>query len=118
MAGQETHKLEEEDRMEQKNQNIFTSDIEAGVQLLNNKKPGWYNEIDIDNLKMSNCSRCILGQLFENYFKGLDILGINIYIDDAILYGFNINMVFQNEKYWNILTQEWIDKILQLRSQT
>ena len=47
--------------------------VERGAKLLDKKEKDWFYH-DFKNLEMSICSRCILGQLYGNFFKGQDIL--------------------------------------------
>lgn len=37
--------------------------VERGAKMLDEYRPGWYNDIDIFNLMMREPGRCILGQL-------------------------------------------------------
>lgn len=51
--------------------------IQRGVKLLNKKRPGWYNEIELPALNMSSPCFCVLGQLHGgSYSDGLTSLGI------------------------------------------
>lgn len=40
--------------------------VARGVALLDEKLPGWDRRIDISELALSNCYRCVLGQLYGN----------------------------------------------------
>lgn len=48
--------------------------VAAGAGLLDEHAPGWADRIDIDRLNISLCSRCVLGQLYGDYFRGLDAI--------------------------------------------
>lgn len=37
----------------------------------------WARQIDVIGLDLSNCSRCVLGQLYWGYMHGLEELGLN-----------------------------------------
>lgn len=91
---------------------MYTEQIERGVEWLNENYPGWVNKIDLKQLEMVNCFSCVLGQLYRDFFDApTEVSGFNI---DA-KYGFNIS----TEEHWDnydILTQEWKDKIVELRS--
>lgn len=39
----------------------------------------WRSKINLDKLDMGNVNNCIIGQLFGDYFKGLNELGVNDY---------------------------------------
>lgn len=54
----------------------FTTLVAAGVDLLDTYDPKWFEKINTETLDMSNEDDCILGQLFGDYSRGLDELGI------------------------------------------
>lgn len=45
--------------------------VDAGVALLDKKKPTWRKQINPEILDMSRFNRCILGQLYGEYAIGL-----------------------------------------------
>lgn len=48
---------------------------QRGAKLLREKLgPKWYESIDKDNLRMHTGVSCVLGQLFQGYFKGVEAL--------------------------------------------
>ena len=64
---------------------IFTERVAKGAALLDEKRPGWVDRIDLDTLDIDNCEDCVLGQAFEaevhddencGYTDGLEALGI------------------------------------------
>ena len=38
--------------------------VARGAALLDEKVPGWWKVIDLEKLRMQNCTNCMLGQLF------------------------------------------------------
>ena len=45
--------------------------VEKGAALLDEKRPGWEKEIDLDGLVMESGTCCVLGQLYEgSFYKG------------------------------------------------
>tara|TARA_B100002049_G_C16083708_1_gene378313 strand:+ start:1659 stop:2267 length:609 start_codon:yes stop_codon:yes gene_type:complete len=58
-----------------------------GADLLDKKKPGWWHKIDLEALDQRDESRCVLGQLYGNYHKGLRALAL--YQGQAVDHGFN-----------------------------
>jgi hypothetical protein len=50
--------------------------VESGAALLDERLPGWRDHIDPNSLDLSGCEECILGQLFGDYSKGVELLGI------------------------------------------
>lgn len=49
--------------------------VRRGAELLDRVQPGWYNEIDTEILDISDCVRCVLGQLFHHFSLGTEFLG-------------------------------------------
>jgi hypothetical protein len=47
-----------------------------GAELLDRRSTGWAERIDLQELEMWDCTRCILGQVFGDYVRGLGGLGI------------------------------------------
>lgn len=44
-----------------------------GARLLDDIKPGWYKLIDLGQLDMGNCYRCILGQVYGDYDRAIGL---------------------------------------------
>ena len=76
-----------------------TVTVTRGIALLDEHLPGWQDEIDWDDLEMDTCEKCILGQIFGDYQKGLRLLGLEG--DRGTRYGFN------TEGSWDKLTNLW-----------
>ncbi len=53
----------------------ITERVARGAALLDEQRPGWAGEINTEELEMSCCFDCILGQLFGDYCHGGKILG-------------------------------------------
>lgn len=66
--------------------------VAAGATLLDAERPGWAGRIDVDQLQMGSCVRCVLGQLYGEYSDGCEALGFPRSIDpqwrEAVRYGF------------------------------
>ncbi len=45
--------------------------VKAGAALLDRKRPGWANKVVAGTLDMSECDRCVLGQIFGDFELGL-----------------------------------------------
>lgn len=43
--------------------------VAAGVAWLDANAPDWLDRIDLDELQMDDCCRCMLGQVFDDYWK-------------------------------------------------
>lgn len=74
----------------------YAAKVNAGIQLLDTEKPGWREKIDLDNLDLGSCDICVLGQVFGNYYDGVEKLKV-----DAYEYGFNTGGSFRE------LTAAW-----------
>lgn len=48
---------------------MFEKEITAGMRLLDEKMPGWHTRVSVENLRMSNCTFCVLGQLTGDYWS-------------------------------------------------
>jgi hypothetical protein len=49
--------------------------IAAGAAVLDQHVPGWRDRIDTDTLDLANCHACVLGQLYGNFIRGLEVVG-------------------------------------------
>lgn len=50
--------------------------VNRGAALLDQRRPGWAGELDLNTLHMASCDSCVLGQLFDGYFIGTRRLAI------------------------------------------
>ena len=78
--------------------------VEKGAGLLDQKRPGWANEINTETLEMHDCYRCILGQLYGHYFTGTMMLNIT-----GSFWGFNV--VDGNRSLYDALQSAWLAEI-------
>lgn len=44
--------------------------VEKGIKWLNKHKKGWYKDIDLNILDLSQEDVCVVGQLYESFWKG------------------------------------------------
>ncbi len=88
--------------------------MERGVALLDKKSPGWWMEVDTDNLDSFDPTRCVLKQVYGGYNRGLSVLGIPWSVPgEPIKYGFcPLNTTASREA----LNQAWVDEINRRRS--
>jgi hypothetical protein len=54
--------------------NRFTENVRKGMALLDEKRPGWFEETGVGYLDMRNCQQCMLGQLFGHFYDALSEL--------------------------------------------
>lgn len=50
--------------------------VASGMELLDEKIPGWTKKIELESLNIAFSHDCILGQLFGNYLRGLRHLSL------------------------------------------
>ena len=91
---------------------MFESVVKNGATLLDASVPGWYKKIDLDRLDIQHASKCIIGQVFGDYWDGRDLLSIND--DNEISHGFflqhNIgrkNDYKKRRRFWKKLNKAW-----------
>jgi hypothetical protein len=46
--------------------------VARGAALLDEKRPGWEREIEIESIRMIDPCFCVLGQLYETYWDALE----------------------------------------------
>jgi len=66
----------------------------VGAEVLDSNEPPdghWYETINRDRLNLDNCTLCVLGQLYGNYFEAPDVY--RLYASD---YGFDIESGVSN----------------------
>lgn len=75
---------------------------ERGAELLDNRWPGWWQEIDLSRLDLSDSCNCVLGQLGVDYNRaGRQMLSIDRDVmddpyarDQVSGYGLFLNVIF------------------------
>jgi hypothetical protein len=55
---------------------LAQSNVAAGATMLDAKEPNWFLRINIEILNIDSPSRCILGQLYGDYFNAAREMGI------------------------------------------
>jgi hypothetical protein len=85
----------------------LTANVERGMKFLDERISNWTDAIDIDRLRLSSCSRCVLGQLFKDFHYGIDHLDIS---STARSLGFNVKQgIYADEqRIYKDLTKAWI----------
>lgn len=51
--------------------------VDSGVALLDERLPGWRSAVDPEALDLSNSCGCVLGQVFGDFHKGEEVLGLS-----------------------------------------
>ena len=88
---------------------MFEEHVARGIRLLDQVRPGWYNEIDWAGLVMEWPQDCILGQLYGGFGEGVDALKLH---DKAAWYGFDLSQTQYFDEtssvaYFEELQAEW-----------
>lgn len=53
---------------------ITIPEVRAGVMLLDQRKPGWPQQVNAETLNLASAMECVLGQLYGSYADGLSAL--------------------------------------------
>ena len=90
--------------------NGITERVERGAALLDEKRPGWLDLIDLDRLSIASACRCVLGQI-GGYLTELTSLGIREGPCGDVSHGFD----GQTLSEMSALTKAWRDLITRRR---
>jgi hypothetical protein len=83
--------------------------VEAMAAVLDEKRPGWRQEINIDALDFNSVEVCTLGQLYGEFVRGLDALGHDL-DDDAWLVDHAMELSYEERHediLYDSLTNAW-----------
>ncbi len=87
----------------------FTNRVQRGITFLDGREPGWVDKIDLEEFQISNCTRCVLGQVFGAYNSALSELG------DAKPW--DLGFALSNpDGDWDGLQAEWVKQIKLLKN--
>src|SRR5437870_946870 len=101
----------------------------AGAALLDECRPGWFREVDLDRLNIDSPGDCPLGQLYGEegqtglapYWAGLRAVGVQFGSEDAVRLGFAIAKGFrgleERQQRYAELTAAWRNEILRRRGE-
>lgn len=87
--------------------------VRNGANLLDEKKPGWYREVAVDELEILCCNYCVLGQVYGHFMDG--VLELNVDIHDAWMYGFAGIPGSVPHGYYDELEELWVKEITERR---
>ncbi|AHH98235.1 hypothetical protein [Kutzneria albida] len=85
--------------------------VARGAALLDEKQPDWFQQIDLDKLKLDCPARCVLGHLYGSFDRGAFVLGIAF---KEAAYGFD---GFEEHSELSALQAEWVRVITARREQ-
>jgi hypothetical protein len=92
---------------------IEQEQVERGAAWLDEHRPRWAEEINLAELKLNNCSHCVIGQLYDGDFFGT-IQDLSV---DEVSLGFFVQAehpMFDDDA-WDRLTEAWRDEIARRR---
>lgn len=91
---------------------MYEDQIEAGITFLNERYPGWQNDLpDLELIEMGEPCNCVLGQITGSYWQeveeasGHDRWSTGAY-EWAVAHGFDIDAEDDGTSYES-LTEEW-----------
>lgn len=89
--------------------------VARGVKLLDEQVPGWDERIRLGSLDMADGTKCVLGQLYGEYPRAVDVLFGSKYggllFSTGYRYGFNTYFAYK----FGPLDREWTRVILERR---
>src|SRR5690349_4821486 len=88
-----------------------------GQDWLDEEKPGWYNNIDLDIFRIIAPASCVLGQVFMEKFgeaNGYHHFKNEFGLDWVMEHGFSLTSV-ENMEAWGFLGDLWVSVIMQRR---
>lgn len=101
---------------------VIEESVAKGIALLDTTFPEWYQDIDTFRLDMGDCSRCILGQIYNHFLHGVGILSTQTAQPlNPNKTGFNIPEWVEDgedrHEAYDRLKNEWIKQIDKRRRQ-
>jgi len=93
---------------------MFEAQIAKGVEYLDEDLgQSWIENIDPEILDLQGCTNCVIGQLYGDFDDTPDTF-------DAAPLGFDLPTAengLMQYKHYDVLTQEWKEKITQLQAE-
>lgn len=105
---------------------MFEQEVKNGMTWLDEIEPRWINRINTNTLQLRVCHRCVLGQLFGDYFNAAKEHGLTLTQTQQM--GF-FNPKFETDpehpsfesinsrEYWKDLTDTWLVMIEERQEQ-
>jgi hypothetical protein len=87
--------------------------VRAGIRVLNEKRPGWFNKVSLTKLDLASCELCVLGQVYASqgqsgFYRGLEILNGKV-AENPKAFGFDSDWVANVE--YDLLEEIWKEEI-------
>lgn len=91
--------------------------VAAGAALLDERWPGWWNEIDTRKLAIHDGRFCVVGQLYGGYTRGIiSLLGLTSSFGAPSEMGFNMTLHAEQMKEAAALHREWLAAIAERKA--
>jgi hypothetical protein len=84
----------------------YAERVARGAALLDGRRPGWAEAVDLDELELSSCQYCVLGQLYGDFYAGRTALGLRE-SEISAPYGFDIYSTREGDEDFEALAEEW-----------
>lgn len=82
--------------------------VTRGVALLDNKYPGWFEKMNLQRFNLNNEYLCVCGQLYGNYKRGSNRLGLNSN-RASVRHGFNSYLSCKQSERQEMIWRRIID---------
>lgn len=83
--------------------------VKTGAALLDVKVPDWATKIDLSTLQMKSACRCILGQIYGDYYTGEAAL--NLLDDEMQVVGSGFDLTWREIDDFDLLQAAWVAEI-------
>jgi hypothetical protein len=104
----------------------MNENVARGAAILDELRPGWYQDIDLEKLDLISSWHCVLGQLYGHFGEGLQATMTYRYRDgwgvfgSASAFGFMPADGYQESRpiLYELLKAEWTKVIIERRTNT
>lgn len=80
-----------------------------GARFMDRRQPGWYRKINTRQLHIAHSDRCVLGQLYGDYYRGLRVLDTGTLL--GALLGMHELLPASSFREYDALTTGWVREI-------
>ena len=80
----------------------YSAVAQAGMEILDEYKPGWEGLIDPETLNLESCSFCVLGQVYGDYDAGK----VELNLHKGNEHGFDVGK--GDSRHYSLLTRAWL----------
>lgn len=100
---------------------LLEARVDRGISALNaraekmTRLQGWPAKISLEELDMGDPDKCVLGQLFQGFWRGLSVMNIYETITMETL-GFAVRPDIGYKDQYKVLTEIWKEKLQAMRT--